>query len=482
MYTFSKAERSSGGGHVRKLKRNAMLRRSGLGAIVIMVAVGATAFFLNTSSPKTAAITPQLAVAAPTTSAEPPDATSPIPSPATTAPIPSPATTAPIPSVPSTSSHANVWGVYATAVVPNPQVTFGSSSTGWIVTGVGVTSSVDDHINAGVSGQIWPGTGVARTLDGGRTWQVTLESDSGIWGVDAVNADDAWAVGVTTLYRSTNGGASWSVVGEPASGHLVNVAFTSGSNGVGLSTNGSAVSSTDGGLTWTSDGAPGGASGAFDSLCAQGSVVIAAGPAGDIWSQTNGGVWQLPFGGIGSETMGTYSVLNCGPTGAASEVVQPDEAPPGAGFWTASSISPSSSWQLLNSPSQVGSSSGPPQLSPASIAVSSPMPLLLTDAPATPAGAGVFVRSTTGRFIEATLPDLFNGMAPNVNGALGAAPALRSIGIPHITGVTFSDPQDGWLGANSQVQTPDGSTIVVTTIYGTTDRGSTWNPISQLAG
>jgi hypothetical protein len=103
----------------------------------------------------------------------------------------------------------------------------------------------------------------------------------------------------------------------------------------------------------------------------------------------------------------------------------------------------------------------------------------LAGVPATRAGAGLFLRSSTGAFSKATVPDLFNGAAPNIGTIAGAPSVLSTSGSVHVNGLTFSGQQDGWLTATSQVVSASGLTAM-TTVYTTTDGGATWVALSQL--
>ncbi len=382
--------------------------------------------------------------------------------------------------VPTPSPPATIWRGYVTSVLPNTQIAFSTPSVGWVVTGIGVAPALDNDLVAGVTGQIWPGRGLARTTDGGTSWQTTLQAAHGIWGVDPVSANDAWAVGVTTLYRTVDGGSTWTSGGEPTGTHLVAVAFNSPADGLGLTSDGSVVYSTDGGLAWKPDRAPVSASGPFYSLCARGSTFLASGASGAVWQQNSpGGGWQSAFVGIQSGGQGTFSMLTCSTTGSAWEAIEPVQpGAAGGSVWVVDSPSAGSPWSLEAGPNGTGPVR-PPSIVPAMVAVNTPRPVLVGGTTSTSTGPGLFLLSSAGSFVNVHIPHLFDGTVPNLGLVRGAPTILSTSTGPHLDGLSFTDSTDGWASAVAEV-TISGTPTVLTTIYSTTDGGADWVPISQL--
>jgi hypothetical protein len=130
---------------------------------------------------------------------------------------------------------------YLTDVNPGSSIVFPSSEVGWRVNGQGASAGIDDSLGAGPAGATadWPGSSVSVSRDGGITWETRYRDAAGIWGLDFISGTTGWVVGVTSLARTTDGGASWQAAAEPSAGDpLVAVDFTSGSTGYGLSVSG----------------------------------------------------------------------------------------------------------------------------------------------------------------------------------------------------------------------------------------------------
>ena len=75
------------------------------------------------------------------------------------------------------------------------------------------------------NGSAWPGTSIEETDRGGKSWSTILRIASGIWGMDLVSRDVGFAVGVTSLRITSDGGKHWRQVSEPAGHPLVWVEF-----------------------------------------------------------------------------------------------------------------------------------------------------------------------------------------------------------------------------------------------------------------
>lgn len=146
------------------------------------------------------------------------------------------------------------WLAYNTAVNPGSGIQFTSLDRGWRVDGQDGAPHLDASLAAGPKGTAisWPGSAVSVSDDGGQTWSAVFDDSNGIWGIDALSDEDVWAIGVTSLSRTNDGGASWQRVGEPQQEPLVSVDFVSRQIGYGLTTNGLLVQSSDGGDSWTS--------------------------------------------------------------------------------------------------------------------------------------------------------------------------------------------------------------------------------------
>ena len=148
------------------------------------------------------------------------------------------------------------WQSLHTAVDPGSAIRFDDPSTGWRVGGLGGAPGIDGNLAAAPldTGFDWPGTSVWRTTDGGRSWTVVLDGLSpglqGVWSIDPLSPRAAWAIGVLGIERTVDAGRSWSRVPEPPGLHLVTVDFTTSNLGWGLATNGTVVRTVDGGETW----------------------------------------------------------------------------------------------------------------------------------------------------------------------------------------------------------------------------------------
>jgi hypothetical protein len=144
------------------------------------------------------------------------------------------------------------WRAYWTSVNPGRGIDFVSVKIGWRVTGQVFGPHVDGDLAASVGGEVaWPGTSISGTSNGGRTWSTVLVVSTGVWGLDFVSSRDGYAVAVTSLRRTSDGGSHWQIVGEPAGHALVWVDFQSASNGFGLTSPGTLVRTSDGGASWS---------------------------------------------------------------------------------------------------------------------------------------------------------------------------------------------------------------------------------------
>ncbi|MBI2968475.1 MAG: hypothetical protein HYY40_11785, partial [Bacteroidetes bacterium] len=93
---------------------------------------------------------------------------------------------------------------------------------------------------------------IFKTDDGGATWsQVNSLIAGALNEVDYINANNAWAVGNNgMLLKTTNGGTSWQLVQTAVAGNLAAVDFINSTDGFIFTANGAMYKTTDGGLTW----------------------------------------------------------------------------------------------------------------------------------------------------------------------------------------------------------------------------------------
>lgn len=94
-----------------------------------------------------------------------------------------------------------------------------------------------------------------RTIDGGLTWQVMSDAGSLSPQIEDLivlaNGDLLAAADAPGLYRSTDGGASWSPVANPANGTLRNLFALDATTIFAVGDNGRVIRSTDGGASFT---------------------------------------------------------------------------------------------------------------------------------------------------------------------------------------------------------------------------------------
>lgn len=230
------------------------------------------------------------------------------PSPPSTTPPPTTTTPLPVPPDP--------WTSYRTAVDPGSAIQFASGGVGWRLSGELSAPYLDSNLSAGsgFSSVAWPGTAISESTDGGVTWHSVLTDQTGIWGMDLLSPKVGWAVGVTSLLRTTNGAASWVKMEEPQGTHLVTVDFVSPTKGFGLTTSGKLVESKDGGATWTTA-----------SLSASGGALCFASPTagyvadqqGDIFATSDGGsTWSMAKSSLKLAPGYEWDELSCAATNA----------------------------------------------------------------------------------------------------------------------------------------------------------------------
>jgi hypothetical protein len=360
---------------------------------------------------------------------------------------------------------------YLTGVNPGSGLQFVSSRAGFRLAGQ-VVNSLDAHLSAGPSGLLlaWPSPAMLATLDGGRRWRTSLSVTDGLWGIDFIDPARAWAVGVTALYRTVDGGGRWHRVAEPGAGGghaLVRVAFTGVNTGFGLTTKGRPVQTDDAGATWSKTGWTGHAG----ALCVQSpNALTIADQSGGIWRSTNNGVgwvqiapdfkpveqylgWWVDLScekGNGVEFAQAFCAAACG-GGVISAVRQTTDA--------------GVSWRLIAQPSYGAANPAAPVLARV-VAVGDHGACLIYDPTVS---GGVLIRCTSDgghSFQRATVPPV-----PHSRDNTGDDVFAQ--------GVSFADPSRGWLmvadGAFGTPKAPRAQTEV----WSTNDGGATWQTRSQ---
>jgi hypothetical protein len=144
--------------------------------------------------------------------------------------------------------------------------------------------------------------GIMATTDGGVTWHVSYSGPEQPTIIDFVGPEDGWALrnaGTTAagsipdtagLLRTTDGGHTWSYLGEPSEGGLRWIDFTGPATGWALTVAGGLLTTTDGGGGWTAVPAP-----SAGSLCiTTGGVVWLGVASGAVEESQDGGTsWEV---------------------------------------------------------------------------------------------------------------------------------------------------------------------------------------------
>lgn len=205
---------------------------------------------------------------------------------------------------------ADPWLAYVPSVLPGNGVQPASDRLGFALSWT-PSPGIDRNLAAadGIDLQ-WPSEAVLVSRDGGVSWQRSLSANSGFWGLDVLSARTAWAVGVTSLHRTVDGGQSWISAGEPHR-PLVRVAFTNAEDGYGLTVHGRLVTTRDAGASWQ----PGSWPGRGSAICAlNANAVLVAGENGAVWrTGGSGAVWQRVAPGYAHVDgyTGWFSDLSC---------------------------------------------------------------------------------------------------------------------------------------------------------------------------
>jgi photosystem II stability/assembly factor-like uncharacterized protein len=136
---------------------------------------------------------------------------------------------------------------------------------------------------------------IIATSDGGGTWTQQFSGRADIRSLDFVDERSGWAVASTELLRTTDGGDTWQPAGEPAGRVLTGVEFVSSSQGWGLAVPsdkvgaqplGTLVRTTDAGATWSVV-----QRNVANSICVSGATLIAGAGSRVLRSSDGGSTW-----------------------------------------------------------------------------------------------------------------------------------------------------------------------------------------------
>jgi hypothetical protein len=133
---------------------------------------------------------------------------------------------------------------------------------------------------------------ILQSVDGGKSFRTVLTASAPLDGFTFSDVDHGWALGATDLYATDDGGGTWSPVSEPPS-PLVSVHFSSATTGEGVTAAGTVAITSNGGASWSLQGAiPAGST----SSCTDpnGSLVV-GGPTDIEQSSDNGVIWTKLF-------------------------------------------------------------------------------------------------------------------------------------------------------------------------------------------
>ena len=255
---------------------------------------------------------------------------------------------------------------YLTSVHPNSDLAFANASDGWKVDGQGSNPYQYGNLTAGPNDTEfqWPGDSVSATSDGGATWTTILSAPGGVWGVDLLNQSVGFVIGVTTVYRSTDGGNTWSVVPEPLGNSIAMADFSSTSTGIAVTTNGAVITTSDGGATWTQSSSN--SSFAVTSLCMSSSTTgFATNANGDVYATSNSGsTWQNVYSPspVHGTLFGIWSSLSCNTNGeavAGDDYLVQGIASSGTPYEVAAGGTTASSWAEISPTSTLSPAASP---------------------------------------------------------------------------------------------------------------------------
>jgi len=362
-------------------------------------------------------------------------------------------------------------------VYPGSAITFpGGSQVGWRVEGQSeaLGFGVDDNLTAGPGQSMdWPGTSVSVSDDGGRSWTTSYRNAGGIWGLDFLSATTGWVVGVTSLARTSDGGRTWQQAGEPAGDPLVTVDFTSATTGYGLSVPGRLFVTRDSGRTWTA--VP--LAGAGGALCFDDATTgYVSGQDGDLYRTGDGGRTWTTVHSFAS--LAGWTMLACSGHLVWQVLETPDQSPnpgsqPSVVFASADN---GRTWTVAEQDqdgSGISLPAGPDQLGyPAAVAAASPGTAVIAGLAHSSWGVAMAASSPPG---PATAVATVH--PPHIPGLL-VPPVDPANAYYYINGISF-DGQTGWLYlddiALGKIDDPAGRAFV----YRTEDGGTSWSLIWQ---
>ncbi len=135
---------------------------------------------------------------------------------------------------------------------------------------------------------------ILRTQNGGQTWVkvYTPTAKVAIDGIYFTSASTGFCIGITTIYKTTDGGSTWSEYPfENLGGKMMKVKFADAKNGFVVCLSDKIIKTTDGGATWQVTN-PGFNLGYYD-LALAGGTVYTVGQGKVIKSTNNGSSWTL---------------------------------------------------------------------------------------------------------------------------------------------------------------------------------------------
>ncbi|GMU65963.1 MAG: hypothetical protein AMXMBFR36_22370 [Acidobacteriota bacterium] len=180
-------------------------------------------------------------------------------------------------------------------------------------------TATDLHFTSSLEGWVvgWGFSGAAlfHTVDGGQTWTGVPDSQGAFVAVDFAGAA-GWAVTIQgTLWRTTDGGATWSehlLPGDPGTIHDVD--FWNATVGYAVGAGGYAERSDDGGISWQSLPTPDPADQITDLALVDPDELWASTASGELlYSATGGADWAVMDSG--SVGFGSISALVATPEG-----------------------------------------------------------------------------------------------------------------------------------------------------------------------
>jgi photosystem II stability/assembly factor-like uncharacterized protein len=150
-------------------------------------------------------------------------------------------------------------------------------------------------------GSVW------KTVDGGVTWsRQSIPLFGNLVGIDFVDASTGWVVGAEgSVYKTSNGGVTWVRQRHDSSAFYTGVSFVSVNEGW-VCGNSTMLHTSDGGATWFTQPIPSGAD-AIEVRFVDSENGYAAGALRTILRTSNGGqTWVLQLGGVFAEPNNRY--------------------------------------------------------------------------------------------------------------------------------------------------------------------------------